>query len=294
MTKIGKLLRRRSGILVPLVEKFLIKTGTDIQIISKSDQKIIEKLVKIQSIRQDERKGRTTFSGSSAAACMREQAIGFMKGYERPRISDPKAALIFDDGNWRSLKWTLLFNKMGLLKHTEDVVFYPKYNVSGTPDAELDLSRYYPEFDDLVGVEIKGMHTYEWKQFSVGEARSKWAIGRYLQSQVYMLITGRKFWIIWGENKNDQSFEENVVYRNKEIIRYLKRRYNYMLEAREQKMLPHTECIFENSDPKFKWCNQKDNCQALLKKRFPQMKRLKHQRRDDKMVVSEMLSNAVQ
>jgi hypothetical protein len=291
MTKLGKLLRRRSGILVPLVEKFLIETGTDIQIISKSDAEIIKKLVDIQSKRQDERKGRTTFSGSSAAACMREQAIGFMKGYERPRISDPKAALIFDDGNWRSLKWTLVFNKMGLLVKTEDMSFNRKYNVSGTPDAELDLSGYYPEFDGLVGVEIKGMHTYEWKQFSVGEAISKWAIGRYLQCQAYMLITGRKFWIIWGENKNDQSFEENVIYRNSEIIRYLRRRYNYMLEARDQKILPHTECTFENSDPKFKWCGQKDNCQKLLKKRFPQMKRLKGQRQDDKMVMSEMLEN---
>ena len=291
MSKIGKLLRRDSGILVPLVERFLLETGTDIQIISNSDYKLVKRLVKLQKTRQGERKKRITFSGGSASSCMRDQVINFLEDIEPRRITDPKAALIFDDGNWRTLKWVLVFNKMGILRKTEEVSFNKKYNVSGTPDAEVDLSSHYPQFDGLVGVEIKGMHNYEWKTFASGEGKSKWAIGRYMQSQAYMLITGRKFWIVWGENKNDQSYEENIVKRNSLIIKYLKRRYKYMLESRMKNKLPAIECTFDNKDPKFKYCNNKDICQTLLTKNFPTMKKLKNRVQDDNMIKEEMLAN---
>ena len=290
MSKIGKMLTRDEGVLVPLVEKFLLETGTDIQIISESDKQIIEKLIMIQSDRQGERAKRTSFSGGASSSCMRDQSINFLEGIKPERITDPKVALLFDDGNWRNLKWVLLFNKMGILRKTEEVAHSKKYNVSGTPDAEVDLSAYYEDFEDLVGVEVKGMHDYEWRKFADGEGDSRWAIGRFMQSHTYMLITGRKFWIAWGENKNDQRFEENVIKRNSHVIKYLRRRYKYMLEGRELGMLPAIECTFDNSDPKFRYCRNKANCQKLLQNGYPTMKKMKNRTSGDDMVKEVMLA----
>ena len=84
--------------------------------------------------------------------------------------------------------------------------------------------------------------------------------------------------------------EENIIKRNAHVIKYLRRRYKYMLEGRELGMLPAIECTFDNSDPKFRYCRNKANCQKLLQNGYPTMKKMKNRTSGDDMVKEVMLA----
>src|SRR4051812_26562919 len=51
-------------------------------------------------------------SPSSAGACLRQQMLTFW-GYQGEQVDDPFLKSIFDDGNWRHLRWHTIFRRMG-------------------------------------------------------------------------------------------------------------------------------------------------------------------------------------
>ena len=268
-TKLSKILNEK-GLLVPLMNDLFISQGKNILTLSASDTKVAKKLLEIQSNRDET--VRDNFRASASGSCMREQVLGLT---HKPDVKLPPTTIaIFDDGNWRNVKWVVMFNKLGTLVEYEKKGYSDKYDMGYTPDAILDLSKHYPDLEgsNRVGVEVKGMHDFEWKQFKGGVANSRWAIGRHFQTHAYMLATGAKFWIAWGENKNTQQYAEQVIKRNPETIKYLKQRYDYMNRGRSKKLLPAIECELHSSDTKFRYCRQSTTCIKLKEEKAKRMK----------------------
>lgn len=279
------------GLLKSLVNQFLIEEPNKALSLSESDIEIINHLITIQAARNKERDGRTSFSAGNSGYCMRRQILD-IKGYERKPIP-PKTVAVFIDGIWRNISWVVLFNQMGILVDTEKTRHNKKYDIGYTPDAEIDLSSYYPEKEgmDRIGVEVKGMHEYEFSQFKSNKRslNSHWAVLRWMQVHSYMLATGAKFWIAWGQNKNNQDYEENVIKRDPLTIKYLKLRYKYMSKATRLKKLPAVECSLKSSDSKFRYCSQSDNCVKLLDKKS--LKPMPNMDKYHKLVEKRMLKH---
>ncbi len=275
--KVDRKVKKPKELLVPLVDKFLLSQGDNAEWMSERCIEIATDLFHQMNARQDERRARKVFSASGAYGCMRAQELD-TRGLNRIPITDYKLINIFHDGNWRNAKWICIFELMGLLKQYEVTQLKKKYNVAGTPDAELDLSLYYDHISD-VGVEIKGMHNREYNAFINNDHSSRWGAGRILQVNTYMLITGAKFWIIWAENKETQEYAEQIIYRNDVIIDYLIKRYRYQLEARSMQALPAIECEMNNTDKIFARCRQNKNCSKMLQQDYPTISPMKNRQR---------------
>ena len=265
MKKLTKLLNE-DGILLPIVNDFFISSPDKLLSLTKSDLNIINKVLNVQANRSKKRKKDTTFHAGSSGYCMREQVLSILN--KKTNSIDPKMVAIFIDGNWRNVNWVTVFNQMGILLDTEHTRYNKKYNISYTPDAEIDLSKYYPNKGGMerIGVEIKGMHEYEhglFKRNSVYKNRSKWAYLRYMQVQSYMLASDANFWIIWGQNKNNQDYAEKIIKRDEKVIDIIKKRYTYMGKAMKRNVLPSIECGMNNKDSKFRYCKYSDSCVRL-------------------------------
>lgn len=264
--KLARMLKEE-GLIVPLVNELVLTT--DIQVYTKSDIKIWIELLNALAEKDDRKEH---FHASAAIACMREQSISLTK--DKSNKPDVGAKWIFADGDLRNIHWIVIFNKLGVLKEYEKTRHSKKYDMKWTPDAILDLSEHYPDLEgsDRVGVEIKGMHNFEWYKFKAGTAESKWAIARYYQVHAYMLASGAKFWVVWGQNKNTQQYTEQIIKRDPQTIKYLQDRYRYMLKARSKPLLPAVECDMNNKDPKYRYCSQATNCEKLINKKARKMK----------------------
>lgn len=276
-SKINSKITNPKQLLVPLVDKFFLSQGENAEWMTDRCIEIAGDLFNNMNKREEERRRRKVFSASGSIACMREQELN-IRGLQPVRITDYKLISIFHDGNWRNAKWICIFELMGLLIKYEKTKLKKKYNVAGTPDAELNLSLYYDNIGE-VGVEIKGMHDREFRAFMNNDHTSRFGMGRIMQVQTYMLITGAEFWIIWAENKNTQEYGEQIIYRNEFIINYLKKRYRYQLEARSMNALPANECEMHNGDRVYVRCKQRKNCTILTNKEYATMPPMKNRQR---------------
>ena len=252
------------GILIPLVKNYLLETGGKSQYSDKEGILIVVNLLLEQNDRIKGRKERVTFGGSNSSQCMRQQMFDLKLGRKGRTEPDYKLLSIFDDGNWRNLRWILMFHRMGILKTYEETGFSKKYNISWTPDCRLDLSPYYGEEWSDVPVEIKGMNNNEFGEFRRRSGRGNFASSRTMQVHTYMLASGLKHWLVWAENKNTQDLEEFWMPRDANIIRYLKNRYKYMNDALVNKALPAVECELDDSDPKYVRCHRKRDCHKAI------------------------------
>jgi hypothetical protein len=193
-------------------------------------------------------------------------------GHKGEQVDDPFLKAIFDDGNWRHLRWHLIFQRMdrvGLLKvaSIEQRMVYRPWLMGGTPDDVLDI----PTKDGLVRVvvDIKSANSdkYKWiVQNNRPVDGHEWQLHDYMMG----LRLGRG--ILWYESKNDQGYHELAVRRDREIILELKRRYSELRKARDSNVLPDHDprCSMSKGapDPKdifFKRCRQRMNCMKLTR-----------------------------
>ena len=171
---------------------------------------------------------------------------------------------------------------MGILAQAEVPDYKEKYNLAGTPDAEVDLSPYYGDKYKLVGVEIKGMHNYSFRQFKSGSNQNPLVKKYIMQVHSYMLLKGVDFWVMFCENKDNQEYCERIIERDERIIKYLKKRNKYMIKVRKNSALPAVECGMDESDPQFVKCPQARNCVKSIDKvaSMPPLKNRKKYERD--------------
>ena len=276
---------RHNRLVTPLVINYRVAQGRAAAYSSDKTIEIVVNLLKEQNKRINSRAKRTSFSGGSAANCMREQAINVRMGDENTKEPDYGLSLIFEDGNWRNLKWIVEFDRMGILHTYEKTMFNPKVNLSWTPDARLDLSKYYGDEYKDVPCEIKGMNDREFKEFRRRSGRGNFAASRIMQIHAYMLAENKEHWLIFAENKNTQDIEEYWCRRDPNIIKLLQEKYKYMIRADKNQALPAIECGMIPSDRKFSRCSRSQDCTKFASQGFPSLPPLKKKKKMEKKAV---------
>lgn len=247
-------------LLTPLVDRFLLTSD----LAEFTDEEL--DLARALLAKWQETRSVEYHSPSSSNACMRQQMFTFWE-FKGEEVDDPFLKSIFDDGNWRHLRWHLIFKRMerqGLLHvaSLEKRIVYRPWWQGGTPDDVLDIPT--KEGSIRVVVDIKGANDtkFKWVRQSGQPADGhEWQLHSYMMG----LRLGRG--IIWYENKNTQEYFELPIYRDRAIIAELARRYKVLKQARRSGILPdHDErCSMSKGtpDPKdliFSRCRQRFNC----------------------------------
>ena len=274
LSKIGDF--SSEGLIKPIYTKYKLENGTDVQYTDKDGREIARKLFIEQNSRAKNRSKRTSFSGGQSHKCMREQIIDIRFGDRSPKEVDSRLIDIFEDGIWRNMKWIVIFQRMGILKDYEKTSYDPDTNLSWTPDARVDLSEHYGEEYSDVPVEVKGINMHEFASFRARTGKGRFAPSRIMQVHAYMLAENVDSWVIWAENKNNQDIEEYVVKRDKNVIKYLRKRYAYMRRALKTKKLPAIECGMNDSDSKYNNCSRSAECTEFMKNNKRTMQPLKN------------------
>jgi hypothetical protein len=254
-------------LLTPLVDKFFLTNDQDKYIDEEIDL-AVELMKKWREARSIEH-----HSPSSANACLRQQMLTHW-GYKGEQVDDPYLASILSDGNWRHLRWHMIFKRMdraGLLKMVavEKRIVYHPWFLGGTPDDVLDV----PTKDGLVRivVDIKGTNSDKFKWI---QQNNRPIDGHEWQLHAYMVGLRLGRGVLWYESKNDQGYCEIPVFRDREIVRELIRRYRVLRQARQTGILPVHGCSMQSDgsvDPKdlmFRRCRQRLNCLALTKQGY--------------------------
>ena len=264
------------GLLTPLVVNYFLEKGKNAQYTDEEGINIVVQMLEEQNRRIQERGIRKSFSSSKSSGCMRQQVIDIKLGDKNVKEPDVRLVNIFEDGNWRNLRWLVVFHRMGILNEFEKTSYDQNTNLSWTPDCKLDLSKYYGKKYKNVPVEIKGMHTAEFDLFRSKSGASRWAASRSMQVHSYMLAENTSNWLIWAENKNNQDFQEYWMPRDENIMKFLTRRYKYMNKAVKQNVLPAIECEMADFDSKYVNCHRNKDCASFALQSYPSLKRMKN------------------
>lgn len=181
-------------------------------------------------------------SPSSICGCPRQAAFKFL-GIKVPKLTEPEAEVIFDDGKWRHLRmgWmcrdmeAVLGREVFRVISIEERVFYPELKIAGSLDITVAIYG-VPYVIDFKGVNHMG---FEWL-FNKGEPK----IEHVRQIISYERLRKIKRGFIWYENKNDGRYLIFVVDYSPKIFREVKAWCEDVLAqlSREQLPLRHPDC----------------------------------------------------
>jgi hypothetical protein len=198
------------------------------------------------------------FHASAAGDCRRKQLLAlYHPDFERV---DPLAAVQrMGDGKWGHLKWQLTFHQMGILRESEFQVLYKPWNAGGAPDGVLVL----PWLDKTKFLlEVKTVSDRRFGEILRNNAPERSFI---LQTHTYIQALDLSNIIYWIENKATNDWIYFWQKRDYEVIKYLRKRYKKLNEARREGVLLKPDCTFLNKDPMYYQCHFKKLCINLLK-----------------------------
>lgn len=154
-------------------------------------------------------------SPSALCGCERAAVFQFVGIRGRRRV-DPDMELIFDDGNWRHLKWGAIFRDMELVLgperfrviSVEERVSYPELYISGSLDVVVWMRPNPNSKGKKWVIDIKGIN-------SVGFSfllRNEEPIEKHRKQVItYCRSVGIPRGIIWYENKDNQQTKAFTV-----------------------------------------------------------------------------------
>lgn len=211
-------------------------------------------------------------SPSSIGGCQKRAVFKFLgvKGFMK---IDPDLQLIFDDGNWRHLKWGWTFydmeavlgkEKFEVISMEEDVSYDPLY-VAGSLDTVVRIN------GKKWVVDFKGANLYTWTDaFMNNEPK----VDHIWQLMLYMKARRIRRGLLMYENKNNQEVKVFVVEFNdddwSEVVRWIKPVIKKLRERRLPQM--DHECTkgsrMEQQCPFSKWCYGGDSHQVQERKAY--------------------------
>jgi hypothetical protein len=193
---------------------------------------------------------------------MRHQVIS--KNPELPQVStrDSQTQLIFDDGNWRHLKWQMLFYKMGIVDSVETFKQMGHLQYGGSTDLVImeGVLTLPDGYNGRVIIDVKGANRFAFKGI---QESLKPPLEYEIQIQVYMMLHDIPWAIIWFENKDDQSVAEVLVKADPKLQKFMMKRMNYMRRFVLEDAFPKEECRVDNSDRTFRRCPSRVSCPKL-------------------------------
>lgn len=182
------------------------------------------------------------FSPSNLGGCEREAAYRFV-GARSKKMFDPDLQLIFDDGEWRHLKWQATFRDMEKVLGPkrfkviaiEQRVQYKDLFIEGSLDAILRI------IGELIVVDIKGISE---QGFQFVMRNNKPIAKHVLQLISYMRARKIRRGLIWYENKNNQYTLAFIIEFNNEDWAEVQAWTESVISFLEKKKLPpaHPDC----------------------------------------------------
>lgn len=237
-TLVRNMKRRGSDPLRPLVDAYLIER------VAAADRYETPPY----SLRPPVRPG-GRFSPSDLCGCERAAGFKFLGMESRKRIN-PDRELIFDDGNWRHLKWESIFHDMERVLGSdrchvvaiETRVMFPELYVAGALDAILMLrpTARSPRLKWLI--DIKGINSRGFQHIIRNDA----PIDKHVKQVVaYLRATGCKRGLLWYENKDTQETKAFIVRDDDDAWLEVESWATAVIHALNQRWLPpmHPECV---------------------------------------------------
>ncbi len=248
--------KQSKTVLVQQVEDWISENEPRLNRFNEDDWTVLKQLV-VGSITRDPE----VFSPSGATHCRREQVLNKIPEFKTVQKYNARQILFFDDGNWRHLRWQMLFYKMGIVESMELFKRRGKLDWGGTTDViTLAKIRIKGKLRRVV-IDIKGANASKWNHIR-DTGRADW--GHWVQIQIYLLLHGIKYAILWYENKNTNAIHEVVIKADKKFHRKSLSRSMYMRRYVEAEAFPPEECDVGNTkDKKFRNCRQNRNCPCL-------------------------------
>lgn len=239
-----------------LVEDWISENERRLNEFDYDDWGALKKLIVHSIIRDPE-----VFSPSGATHCRREQVLNKIPEFKTIQKYSAQQLFIFDDGNWRHLRWQMLFYKMGIVESMELFKRRGKLDWGGTTDIiTLAKIKIKGKFHRVV-IDIKGANASRWNHIR-DSGRADW--GHWVQVQIYMLLHNIRYAIIWYENKNTNVIHEIIIKSDKKFQHKILSRSMYMRRYVKAEAFPPEECDVGNTkDRKFNNCRQKRNCPCL-------------------------------
>lgn len=182
-------------------------------------------------------------SPSSICGCERQAMFKFVGMPGRTRI-DPDTEEIFDDGDWRHLKWQARFHDMEAVLGSdvfevigiEDHVTYPKLFIAGSLDAHIIINGDYECI-----IDFKGINSYGFRWLVDNNQPKEEHI---FQLICYMRMKKVRTGILLYENKDNQQRRVCIIRFDKEKWGYVQRWCARVIREMEERELPdkHMDC----------------------------------------------------
>lgn len=194
-------LQATDKIVTPRMKTWLLQHGDD-PIPREIAQRIFDQITTPPRIRT------STFSASSAGRCYRAQELAFLGLPQTPTDSELQA--IFNDGKWRHLRWQAQLLMAGIIIDMEEALRWPAMRAVATPDGVGIVPDDHPrqpwrgkEF----GVEIKGVSTFQFQQYSTNGPKES----HLFQVDRNFLLGGFGLYVVIYEDKTTQRWHEWVL-----------------------------------------------------------------------------------
>lgn len=247
-------------ILKELVTSWLAANPDSSDKFTEEDFEILKDLI----VRGTTRDG-NVFSPSGATRCTRLQIIDKHPEFKADPLTDAKLISIFMDGNWRHLKWQMVFHKMGIAESFEIFKKIGPLDYGGSYDVVvwLNLSKITENKEDekaKVIVDIKGINDRGFHEIYKSRKAKR---AHWVQVQIYMMLHNIQFAIVWYENKNTQEIVEILVEADYEFWKKVRRRSKRMRHFLELGGFPAEECDVAGKSSEFYSCPQRKACQRL-------------------------------
>lgn len=211
-------------IVTPQYEAFLMKNPN-----LTVPPRIAKQLAKLMSTPQRDR--RYSWSASSAGYCKRRQELAFL-GAEAPRTITPQLQAIFYNGTWTHLRWQAVLLTAGILDAIEVTVKKPSLAARATLDG-MGIAKQGRYKGETFGWELKGRNEFDYNKQLVQGVDDK----TRRQVNFQLLMSGLDVWSIINENKNNQDFNEWVIYRDEALVADCEQEVRSLNSAIERKRL---------------------------------------------------------
>ena len=207
--------------------------------------------------------------------CYREQVLSLFFEMNQGEQLPVKLLKIFAQGNAMHEKWYTLFRRAGIDIAIERTLFIPKYDLSFTIDAIIDM------LGEETILDIKSQSTFAFKK-AKGHPKGEKQVNFYLWA--YSLYTGKlhKRGFVLVDSKDDQEVRiVPVTYDKEKVIPYIDRLKNIQLLKKEfienHKVPKRCKDCTDPDCKRASKCNMRDACFDVGKGRkwLPNVKRPK-------------------
>ncbi len=248
--------KKQGHVLEPLLRQWLEQNPGRIDNHTEADWEIIRQLI----VRGTER-DKSVFSPSSAMSCMRRHVIS--KQFELTQEHDSSTQLIFDDGNWRHIRWQLLFFKMDIALSLEEFKKIRALFWGGSTDVIIKegVVEMSDGYNGRVIVDVKGANLFSWRKIRDERKPMK---SHEIQLQTYMMLHNILWGILFYENKNTQEICEIHIRADKKLWRRLRVRASYMEKFVLGNSFPREECsVGDDMNRQYRGCPMREICPRL-------------------------------